>query len=263
MSKYNKMIDLCDKMMSYDPNERPDCSEIKEQINLWSFNKILLSQQLYFKLSKKSSFFDSFIYSMMSLNQIYVLCDCGLEIQSINLIGHQNNCVHSLKRQLEISSNFENSLRKEFKDMSLKVSKLELENDFKFLNKLQLIQTNMPQLMRDRLTGILTDIMGKNITHINQINEMLREQLGSSFNILIGNQLFSKSLQENNYIHFKLFNYDIVLFMDINPANFAFILEKLIETLSNSIESKVFNEDLINTWNLFSTHKFWILNLLL
>jgi len=252
-SKYREAIDLCDKMMSDNPNKRPNCSEIMEQINLWSLNKIVLTQELYFKLSKKSSFFESFIFSMVNLNPIYVLCDCGLEIQPIDLIDHQNNCIHSLKKQLEISQINRKKKKKKIKEMALKVSEENKEefsvlNEWNSVKQLKLIKTNMPQLMRNRLNEMLTHCLNNSIAHTNNITERLQAQFGGNWNMFILNKIVSHEFYHNYYIMFEFGKAVVLLLMNSKPVSGVLVLEEIFKTLDNAIKNKAYDEGMLYSW---------------
>jgi len=101
------------------------------------------------------------------------------------------------------------------------------------------------------LFQILTDFFNKGTIDANKIREEICKKYGGNWNILIGNELISSAYHESSYIHFKFRKYVVIIFMDINPGKYALILEKMIKTISNSIESKFLNEDSKSTWALF------------
>ncbi len=187
--------------------------------------------------------------------KLRVLCDCGVIIETNDLIDHQNNCNKYLRKQLRYSLDLINSMNVKMNrlDKDLKEAKKEITilSEWERIEEFVFIESDMPYNMKDGIFNILRGFLNRGIFDAEDVCEKFCEEFGGNWTVNVGNGLVNNYFYRKNYILLKIGRIDVMISMNIKPVNDISILKKLFKSLDRGINDNAWNEDMMNTWGLF------------
>ncbi len=186
-----------------------------------------------------------------------IFCDCGLKLETINSTDHKNNCIHHLKKQLNGSLDIIKSLyiRNNQLENDLKEAKKEttISNEWYKSEGFEEIATNMPKIMKDRITNLLRNSLDEGIFNSSNLGKKLGSSSSGNWTVIAANGLQCNHFYRKNYLSLKIGKVDVLIASTVKPVLDFLILEKLIKSLDEGINNKCWIEDIENVWHLFSS----------
>jgi len=170
----------------------------------------------------------------------FILCECGLIIDSNDIIEHQNNCVKHFKNQLDGALELINDMNK--RNTKLKEELKEAKKEFSIMtewrrvSEISLIFQRMPQIKYEDLTKILISSLNDGIFNTNQLCQIFCNKFGGNWNIFIGHKLIYNEFNSENTVIYQIGKFNVIIFMNIKPVNDVRITEKLIKIIDDILK---------------------------
>jgi hypothetical protein len=183
--------------------------------------------------------------------ELRILCDCGLVVDTKNLIEHQNSCIDYLKNQLNKSLDRINSLNAKNAELEKELKESSILTEWQTVRQFIKIATNMSEGMENKIIEKLTQTLNEGVFNAVELSEQFREEFGGNWTLFVGNKLLFNNFEYSNILGLKIGNFNVFIWMNIKPVNDVLALEKQLKILNIGIENNTWNNDMLNTWELF------------
>jgi hypothetical protein len=182
--------------------------------------------------------------------ELRVLCDCGLVVDTKNLIEHQNSCIDYLKNRLNKSLDIINSLNAKNAKLEKELKESSIFTEWETVRRFIKIATNMSEGMENKIIGKLTENLNEGVFNAVELSEQFREEFGGNWTLFVGNKLLFNNFEYSNFLGLKIGKFNVIIWMNIKPVNDVLALEKQLKILDIGIKNNIWNNDMLTTWEL-------------